>query len=231
MKKILALVLALAMALCAMSISVFAENIVLFDNADGDTLGIVDPWDGFGIGVAVNEKTVGEVTLDDVKAWATQGGVKVVMVFSTTAFATWQTHAPEIQFNCWDNEEALQTNFEVTDLGDGKYQGVVEIDTLVANLEAAGLTVDGINNLGIQVWCDNFTLYSLSVLTGGETVDAPVAEEEAPAEEVEEVPAEEEAPATEEAPAEETEPAETGLALAVVPMLVAAAAVVISKKR
>ncbi len=65
----------------------------------------------------------------------------------------------------------------------------------------------------------------------GETAEAPA----------EEAPAEEEAPAVEEAPAEEeteapaveetTEPADTGLALAVVPMLVAAVAVVASKRR
>lgn len=51
---------------------------------------------------------------------------------------------------------------------------------------------------------------------------------EAPAEE--ETPAVEDTPAAEDTPAEE-EPADTGLALAVVPMIVAAAAVVLSKKR
>ncbi len=57
--------------------------------------------------------------------------------------------------------------------------------------------------------------------------DAPAAEE--PAEEETEAPAED---TTEEAPAEETEePADTGLALAVVPMIVAAAAIALSKKR
>ncbi len=70
------------------------------------------------------------------------------------------------------------------------------------------------------------------------TVDAANITEEAPAEEVE-APVEE--PTTEEAPVEEVEtpvvdapateaPAETGLALAIVPMIVAAAAVVLSKK-
>ena len=46
----------------------------------------------------------------------------------------------------------------------------------------------------------------------------------------EEAPAVEDTPAAEDTPAEE-EPADTGLALAVVPMIVAAAAVVLSKKR
>ncbi len=64
------------------------------------------------------------------------------------------------------------------------------------------------------------------VVEGAAAEEAP-AEEEAPATEVEDT------PATEEAPADDTasEPADTGLALAVVPMLVAAVAVVASKRR
>ena len=228
MKKILALVLALALALCAMSVSVFAEEIVLLEDANGwAQVDPAAPWDGFGIGVAVNDKLVGDITLDDVKAIAAAGGAKLVLEFSCSSIATWQTTSPEAQFNCWDNEEALQVNSELTELGDNRYIATFEFDALVANLEAAGLTLDGVNNLGIQVWANDFVLYSAKIVTDGDAAVETPAEEEAPA--TEEAPVEEETVVEE--PTTEEAPAETGLALAVVPMIVAAVAVVASKRR
>ncbi len=240
MKKIFALALALVLALCAMSVSVFAETITLFNNPDGDTFKtdgtFCDPWDGFGIGsVAVNEKALGELSLDEIKAITTAGGAKVVMEFTCVSFATWQTESPELQFNNWDNEENLQVNAELTDLGDGKWMAVWNLDDCYTKLTDSGLTIDDVRCLGVQLWADQFALYSLKIVTDGDTIDVP-AVEEAPAEDVE-APAEDtttEAPAEDvEAPAEDTAteaPAETGLALAIVPMIVAAAAVVLSKK-
>ena len=71
-----------------------------------------------------------------------------------------------------------------------------------------------------------FTITYLEYNGEGPAVeDTPAVEEP-----VEETPAVEETPVVEDTPAEE-EPADTGLALAVVPMIVAAAAVVLSKKR
>ena len=245
MKKIFALVLALVMALCAMSVSVFAETITLFNNPDGDTLKAdgtyTYPWDGFGIGsVAVNDKAYGELSIDEIKTITLEGGAKVVMEFACASFATWQTESPELQFNNWDNEEALQVNAELTDLGDGKWMAVWSLDDCYANLTNAGLTIDDVRCLGVQLWADQFVLYSVKIVTGDDAnIEAP-AVDEAPAEDVE-APAEDvEAPAVDEAPAEDTTvedapaadeaPAETGLALAIVPMIIAAAAVVLSKK-
>ncbi len=233
MKKIFALVLALVMALCAMSVSVFAETITLFNNPDGDTFKTdgtyTDPWDGFGLGnVAVNEKAFGDLTIDEIKTITLEGGAKVIMEFACASFATWQTKSPELQFNNWDNEEALQVNSELTDLGNGKWMAVWSLDDCYANLINAGLTVDDIRCLGVQIWADQFVLYNVKIVTGDDAaVEAPV-EDEVPV--VEDTPVVDDTPDVEDAPADEV-PAETGLALAVVPMIVAAAAVALTKKR
>ena len=239
MKKIFALALALVLALCAMSVSVFAETITLFNNADGDSFRtdgtFCDPWDGFGIGsVAVNEKAIGELSLDEIKAITTAGDAKVVMEFACASFATWQTESPELQFNNWDDEENLQVNSELTDLGDGKWMAVWSLDDCYAKLTATGLTIDDVRCLGVQLWADQFVLYSVKIVTGDDAVIEVPTVDETPAEDVEgpvtdedmvvDVPVEDDAPTADEAPAE------TGLALAIVPMIVAAAAVVLSKK-
>lgn len=56
MKKVLAIVLAVVMALC-LSVSIFAEERVVFDNPEGEAfIGMAgneetfNPWDFFGIG-------------------------------------------------------------------------------------------------------------------------------------------------------------------------------------
>ncbi len=84
---------------------------------------------------------------------------------------------------------------------------------------------------------DAYDIINVSVIIPSEPIVSEAPAEEAPAEEPApetEAPAEEPAPETE-APAEDTPaeeaPAETGLALAVIPTVVAMAAVVISKKR
>ncbi len=230
MKKLFALLLALIIVFGAMSVTAFAEEHVLFDNADGDSLGIVDPWDGFGIGkfAAVNDKSIGELTIGDVRDIAAAGGAKLVFEFGCSSIATWQTTSPEVQFNCWQDEEALQVNTELTDLGNGRYLAVAELDTLVANLEATGKTTADIENLGVQVWVNDFVLYNAKLLTGDEAAAFAPPAVEAPAEDtpVEDTPVE--APA-DDTPAEDA-PAETGLTLAVLPAVIALAVVAFKKR-
>ena len=223
MKKTLALVLALVMALCAMSVSVFAEEIVLFDNAEGQQVTVsTDPWDGFGVGVApVNGSSVGELSIEEVVAYA-EAGATLTMVYTSTGCWGADAH-PEIEFNVWEPEELTESIAFVNTVNeDGTITGTVNLGDVLANYIEFGGDVASIVDCGIQLWAQDFLLHKLVISTDA-PVETPATEEEAPAEDVEE------APATEEAPAEE--PAETGLALAVVPMIIAALAVVVSKKR
>lgn len=231
MKKLFAIALAVVMALSCMMISAFAAETVLFEGeetfkTDGT---YCDPWDGFGIGAPVNEKTVGDLTIEDVRALVVAGGAKIVMEYATTGCWGGASH-PEVEFNVWETEELTESIAMtlVTDEATGHIIATVSLDEIYANFLAYGATsADEITNLGIQLWAEGFTLYKLSIVTDG---DAPAVEEpveETPA--VEDTPVEE-TPAVEDTPVE-TEPADTGLALAVVPMIVAAVAVALSKKR
>ena len=214
MKKILAISLAVVMALC-LSVSVFAEERVVFDNPEGEAFSdLVNPWDFYGVGgfwgrAAAN---VLDITIDEVKAIATEGGAQFVMVFSGTPFGE---DAPSLVFEFSDPQAAAK--FTVTDLGDGKYEAVASFDELVAAWEANGKTIDDIANLLVQPNYSDFKLYSAKIVTGDDTVEvAPVETEE---------------PDTTDDGASTETPAETGIVLALVPMAVAAAAVVVAKKR
>ena len=206
------------MALC-LSVSVFAEERVVFDNPEGETfVGMAgneesfNPWDFFGIGgfwgrAAAN---VLDITIDEVKAIATEGGAQFVMVFSGTNAGT-----PNLTFDFSDPQALAE--FTVTDLGDGKYEAVASFDELVAAWEANGKTIDDIANLLVQPNYSDFKLYSAKIVTGDDTVEvAPVETEE---------------PDTTDDGASTETPADTGIVLALVPMAVAAAAVVVAKKR
>ena len=212
MKKILAISLAVVMALC-LSVSVFAEERVVFDNPEGEAFSdLVNPWDFYGVGgfwgrAAAN---VLDITIDEVKAIATEGGAQFVMVFSGTNAGT-----PNLVFEFGDPQALAE--FTVTDLGDGKYEAVASFDELVAAWEANGKTIDDIANLLVQPNYSDFKLYSAKIVTGDDTVEvAPVETEE---------------PDTTDDGASTETPAETGIVLALVPMAVAAAAVVVAKKR
>ena len=86
MKKILAIVIAMVMVL-SLSVSVFAEEIVVFNNPEGEAFSdLVDPWDFYGIGgfwgrAAAN---VLDITIDEVKEIAREGGATFTMVFTGT---------------------------------------------------------------------------------------------------------------------------------------------------
>lgn len=214
MKKILAISLAVVMALC-LSVSVFAEERVVFDNPEGEAFSdLVNPWDFYGVGgfwgrAAAN---VLDITIDEVKAIATEGGAQFVMVFSGTNAGT-----PSLVFE-FDSADSPSTQFTVTDLGDGKYEAVASFDDLVAAWEANGKTIDDISNLLVQPNYSDFKLYSAKIVTGDDTVEVTPDETEEP-------------DATETDGTSTETPAETGIVLALVPMAVAAAAVVVAKKR
>ena len=222
MKKVLAIVLSVAMLLSVLSVNVFATEIELFNDPDGETfIGMAgnetsfNPWDFFGVGGfwGRGAANVLDITIDEVKAIATEGGAQFVMVFSGTPFGE---DAPSLVFEFSDPQAAAK--FTVTDLGDGKYEAVASFDDLVAAWEANGKTIDDIANLLVQPNYSDFKLYSAKIVTGDDTVEV--------------TPDETEEPDTTETDGTSTEtPADTGIVLALVPMAVAAAAVVVAKKR
>ncbi len=220
MKKIIALVLALTMAICAMSVCVFAYDAPV-------TLGLYfgDPDNGgWGATDTVEVEKPGVYTL------TYEGNAKNLQwVIIKTATGNQETEPTSIPAGTIIRVTELNLDGVVYtfDGGSATYDyavganGTIEdqllnIYTGAAHIDNAPATVSKLV-LTFAVDPDNI-------------VDEP-AEEEAPAEEAPATEEEVEAPAEEEAPATEEAPAETGLALAVVPMLVAAAAVVISKKR
>ena len=90
-----------------------------------------------------------------------------------------------------------------------------------------GLTDAGVLDIGwYNIWWKNFI-----ELPAGTITDVEVVVEVVDAAEAAEAPAAEEAPAADAAPAETAEAPETGIALAVVPAVIALAAAVISKRR
>ncbi|MBQ8395870.1 MAG: hypothetical protein IJX54_02600 [Oscillospiraceae bacterium] len=214
MKKLFSVLLAICMVL-AMSINVFADEMkeVYFESANRTPndlgVGADVPWDGFGIGCIVNDHGLIEnVTLADVIEQAKNGGI-LVMKFSSTG--CWGTAPrPEIQFNCWENEETYQVLFDIIDNLDGTYTAYADLSEVLNNFIDAGNTVEDIANCGVQVWAENFGLLEMYV-----SDTAPVVEV---AEDVD---------VTE----TDNEPADTGIGLSLIPLAVAASVVVSSKKR
>lgn len=216
MKKILAIVIAMVMVL-SLSVSVFAEEIVVFNNPEGEAFSdLLNPWDFYGIGgfwgrAAAN---VLDITIDEVKEIASAGGATFTMVFTGTEYGD---SAPNLTFDFSDPQAAAQ--FVVTDNGDGTYTATAAFDDLVAAWEANGKTIDDIQNLLVQPNFSDFKLISATISTGEDAVEVTPVEDET---------------TTEETPADTAEPetpAETGIVLAVLPMAIAAAALVVAKKR
>ena len=225
MKKIFAILVALTMIM-ALSVTAFAEELVIFDNPEGEQVTVTaDPWDGFGLGVApVNGSHVGDLPIEDVVKYA-EADAALVMVYTSTGCWGGESH-PEIEFNVWEAEELTESiAFELTKNDDGTITATVNLGDVLDNYIAFGYDVNDIKDCGIQLWGENFKLVKLSIVT-----DTPVPEETPAVEDTEtEAPAEEDT--TTEAPAVEETPAETGLSLAVIPAIVALCAVAISKRR
>ena len=237
MKKILAIALALVM-IFALSVSVFAEEVV-YKMADNDTLGqlldtvtiasgtpITIEHDEYAVGARIATNWVNGGTwnaiLDAVKV---DGAVLKLTYTGTITGIGFQTDAGGDEFT------------PVTDVTvvDGKNVAIIPCADIVANApNATSGDFGGWGNF-IAQFEGEIAFYGFEIVTGYE---APAAEPEADAEpeetdaepEAEAPAAEPEAPAAEPAPAPAPSAPATGLALAVVPAVMALAAVAVSKK-
>ena len=228
MKKILATLLALVM-LFALAVPAFAEENVVFENAEGQAFAdLVNPWDFFGTDAYWGREAAQclSVTWADIKPIMEEGGATFTYVYSGDGAGN-----PTLNLSFTDgNGNGVTAPFTVADLGDGKYEATVALDDMVKAWTDAGLTLDTAEAFLVQVWTGNFKLYSAKFVTGADAV-APT-ETTAPDEDDTTAPAEDTTAPTDTAPAAETtEPADTGIVLAVLPMAIAAAAVVISKRK
>ncbi len=217
MKKLFAIVVAMLMVM-ALSVSVFADEVVAFDNPDGEAFSdCINPWDFFGMGGFWGREAanVFDISVDEIKGIIAEGGATFTYVFSGSN----PSEAPNLVFEFSDPQAAAKCT--VVDLGDGKYEATGSLDELVAAWEANGRTLDEAANFLVQPFSSDFKLYSAKFSTGSDAVSAPA---EIPAETTPDAPVD----TTDDTPAA---PAETGIVLAVLPMAVAAAALALSKKR
>ena len=170
MKKILAIVLSIAMLLPVIAVNTFAddpvsssdEEIVVFNNPDGEAFSdLVNPWDFFGVGGYWGREAANvlNITIGEVKEIAEKGGAKFTYVFSGDYFGV-----PSLVFEFSDPQ--AKADFTVTELGDGKYEATASFDDLVTAWEANGKSINDIANLLVQPNYSNFKLYSAKIVTG-----------------------------------------------------------------
>lgn len=179
MKKVLAIVLSVAMLLSVFSVNVFAEKTELFSDPNGEDF-LDEEWgqwnekeekytfapnDFFGTGNFWGRKAANilDITVDQVKELAKQDGVIFKYVFSGDTSGWWNDGA-SLTFD-WSGPKAV---VKITDIGGGKYEGTASLDELVDAWEANGKSIDQITALLIQVGYENFKLYSAEIITAPE---------------------------------------------------------------
>lgn len=215
MKKILAIVMAVAMVM-ALSVTAFAaeteialtsDNLGYYTDATEVDGGLNSSGEQFTVNLPETLEIGTTITLH-IKG-SSDGDFRVWLVDNATT--------------------ASEQIYSTTDLGLSGGDFDVTIDLTIQNWNSEGATcATAVDFKGISYGTnlDNFTVTYLAIVTDGEEVAAETAEETEEASET--------AEETAEAAAEETTTtanADTGVVLAVLPMAVAAAAVVVSKRR
>lgn len=227
MRKILAMLLALVLAISALTVAAFADDKVVFDNPDGQAWDdCVNSWDFFGVGGLWGREaaTALDISIEDLVDLFADGGYSFVYVYSGNPGYNNGGIPTGVVNGDFENGAPC----EVVDLADGTHQATVKLSDVLA---AAGVSADSVENFVIQMSTDDFKLISAK-FTNDAAAPAPApapAADETPA--ADEAPAANDAPAANEAPAAAPAPAKTGIVLAVLPMAVAAAAVIASKRR
>ncbi len=205
MKKLFAILVA-AMLVMAMSVTAFAATASIITDAAKTTQAEVASIP-FALPAGLTLET-GDVVTVYIKGTATNDAVRIYFTDNVDNGRVCDV----VTINVVDG--VFETTVDITIDASGAIQGTVAPTVLLLKGPSYGVNLTEVAVEVVEITSDKIS-------------DAA---EEAPVEEETEAPAED---TTEEAPAEEeTEaPAETGLALAVVPMIVAAAAVALSKKR
>lgn len=217
MKKVLSIILALAMVF-ALSVSVFAEEEVIYSMTDtqGQDTDAANLADGVPL-----TSTQGDNYCRLVTNWVSGGSewsalVEAVKTEGAVLRITYTGTLNNIVFQSESGSYEETKDFTVTE-GD-KNVATVDCATLVANCPVV-MSGDFGGWANFMLDATDGTIYALEVVTGAE---APAEDTVASAEDT----------ADTAAPVEETSaPADTGIVLAVLPMAVAAAAVVISKRK
>ncbi len=172
MKKILAILLAMSMLLALAVPTSAALNVdnVVFESAEGDTMSgseaYLDPWGSFAEGPfwGSDHDCFAGISIEEIVAYAKQGGVTFSMLFDASGFATWSgNEGPIVRFNAWDEAgegKTYDAATTVTTEGD-KYLATVSLDDVVAKYVdvTSDEDLDNVMNMAIQTWADNFVLY------------------------------------------------------------------------
>lgn len=221
MKKIISVIMA-AVMLCALTVSVFAEEVLYSRDCEGFASG---NWSDFG-----------EFPKEFVESMKTEGAVLVVTRSTETANKSYAAGEYEkfiLIDGSWTGDTiSLGTRSTMSaDEPDSNIIDPISDDGTVASWDANAVyerwIANGLDKGGNPHLICNANGEGLYEVTNVSVI-IPDAEEE-PAEET---PAEEAPADVEEAPAAEEEaPAETGIALALLPMALAAAAFAASKKK
>ncbi len=215
MKKIISVAIAVVMVFAVLSVNVFAAD--LFKDSDYDTFITDGGLVASGWVPAVFDYSCGSACADFFAACAEDGAI--VEVVTSPNEAGGDLAALCMQTGNWDGVNFYTEKLATTTNEAGQTVTTFDGNAFLDFLTAEGKDYSVIGNVALDI-PEGAMIYSIRVYNG----------EEAPAEE----PAPDESTDTdaeEAAPAEDTTPAETGIVLALAPMAIAAAALVVAKKR
>ncbi|MCC8131008.1 MAG: hypothetical protein LIO72_04575 [Ruminococcus sp.] len=220
MKKLLSLLVAVLM-LCALTLSVFAEDLYVLEEASGTAAG------SFADGVEVSdwytsvitEYMFPDVMADFLEAIETDGAQIEITADVECSGVLLQAYADGAYTSAATTDKVSSS----TD-ADGNYVVVFDAATVIAAYTDAGLSMDDVLNFGVDFNSGAATIYGIKVTSESASVAATEPAEAEPEEP-------EEAETTTSSTEETASSPDTGIVLAVLPMAAAMAAVVISKKR
>ncbi len=226
MKKILAIAIAVMMVM-ALSVSVYADTLFTHEFTDAHDDGWWEDTSMNGLGsdadliAALKTEGAKLVIYASADAVPTEDGGGFQYGFQDTA--TWVNVLAHSNFA---NGEG-NLGYESAEVVDGQTVIVIDAATLMAAADEAGAALATYNWINGASAGDTF---KIEVVTGDSVpASAAAAEEPAAEEPAAEAPAED-APAAEAAPAETAAAPSTGIALMVIPAVVALGAVAVSKK-
>lgn len=224
MKKIMALVLAIALAL-SLSASAFAAELYNLTERSSEDGGAIDGYVISGWCPSLITEYQFPQAMADFKAAIQTEGAKIEVVSSGPINGILlQSYPLDGGSNYPHIIFSEGTSTEV----DGKTVTVYDCAAFIA----AYTSTDHTDDPSVKLSMDSVLNFAVDAPEGTVLTSVRVyTDDAAPADDTADEPAPAESTDTEETPAEETTPADTGIVLALVPVAVAAAAVVVSKRR